>query len=137
MDVQIPIMDGWEADWRIRGRERGTASHIPIIAMTEHAMSGDRETCFKAGMDGYVAKPVDPDQLFARQSKVRPALERSRTLSPKVGDKARRTARLPAHDRSCCPASETAPRTCLQVVAFSQTPLNLPTNSVGYSDSTR
>jgi CheY-like chemotaxis protein len=137
MDVQIPIMDGWEADRRIRGREHGTASHIPIIAMTEHAMSGDRETCFKAGMDGYVAKPVDPDQLFARQSKVRPALERSRPLSPKVGDRPGELRGSPRTTEAAVLLRKPRPRTCLQVVAFSQTPLNLPTNSVGYSDSTR
>jgi PAS domain S-box-containing protein len=64
MDVQMPRVDGLEATRRIRSRERSTGRHIPIIAMTAHAMKGDRERCIEAGMDGYVTKPVDPDQLF-------------------------------------------------------------------------
>jgi signal transduction histidine kinase/DNA-binding response OmpR family regulator len=65
MDVQMPEMDGLEATIAIRQREKVSGKHIPIIAMTAHAMVGDRELCLKAGMDGYVTKPLDVGDLFA------------------------------------------------------------------------
>ena len=64
MDVQMPDMDGFEATKAIRAQERISQKHMPIVAMTAHAMIGDRERCLAAGMDSYVTKPVDATKLF-------------------------------------------------------------------------
>jgi PAS domain S-box-containing protein len=63
MDVQMPEMDGFEATAAIRDWEKAAGTHIPIVAMTAHAMKGDRERCLAAGMDDYVAKPIRFDVL--------------------------------------------------------------------------
>jgi len=76
MDVQMPEMNGLEATARIREGESKTGGHLPIIALTAHAIQGDRERCLAAGMDGYVAKPIQPEELF-------------RTIEEVVGEPAR------------------------------------------------
>jgi CheY-like chemotaxis protein len=64
MDVQMPVRGGFEATAAVREREKGTGRHIPIIALTAHAVTGDRERCLAAGMDGYVAKPIHAEELL-------------------------------------------------------------------------
>ncbi|MBM81084.1 MAG: hypothetical protein CMJ78_10880 [Planctomycetaceae bacterium] len=64
MDVQMPELDGLEATGAIREIEQTTGKHIPIVAMTAHAMKGDREQCLESGMDGYVAKPIRVPHLL-------------------------------------------------------------------------
>ena len=63
MDIQMPEMDGLSTTMKIRESERETRLHLPIIAMTAHAMKGDRERCIEAGMDGYVSKPISGREL--------------------------------------------------------------------------
>ena len=77
MDVQMPQMDGLEATAAIRRREKSSGGHIPIIAMTAHAMADDRERCLAAGMDSYVSKPIDIHRLLEtiEQSCPRPVAE--------------------------------------------------------------
>jgi CheY-like chemotaxis protein len=64
MDVQMPMMDGIEAATAIRKAEALTKAHIPIVALTAHAMKGDRDRCVAAGMDGYVSKPIRAADLL-------------------------------------------------------------------------
>jgi CheY-like chemotaxis protein len=63
MDVQMPEMDGLEATAAIRETEKVSGGHLPILAMTAHAMASDRERCLQAGMDGYLGKPIHPEEL--------------------------------------------------------------------------
>ena len=64
MDVQMPIMDGFQATEAIRLLERDHQARVPIVAMTAHAMKGDRQRCLAAGMDGYIAKPINSGELI-------------------------------------------------------------------------
>lgn len=87
MDVQMPVMGGFEATRLIRERERDTGGHIPIVALTAHAMSGDRERCLAAGMDGYLAKPVDRLELFAAVERGDPSISLEPTVDREAGQR--------------------------------------------------
>jgi len=91
MDVQMPEMDGFEATKKIREIEKETGAHIPIVAMTAHAMKGDRELCLEAGMDDYIPKPISSNALLeAIQALVQPTkgdfqpLQEDKTALPTV-----------------------------------------------------
>ena len=81
MDVQMPEMNGFEATQAIRAKE-GEAKHTPIIAMTAHAMKGDRERCLQAGMDDYISKPIEPQELFDAIEKWTKSQGKEKDLSP-------------------------------------------------------
>jgi len=86
MDVQMPGMDGFEATQQIRAWEKDRGVHIPIIAMTAHAMQGDRERCLEAGMDDYVTKPIQPRVLFSALNRWIPSDAVVADEEPKVQD---------------------------------------------------
>ena len=75
MDVEMPEMDGFEATAVIRTQERQKGTHIPIIAMTAHAMKGDRERCLNAGMDDYISKPIRAQEMFEKLRAVAAAVQ--------------------------------------------------------------
>jgi signal transduction histidine kinase/DNA-binding response OmpR family regulator len=90
MDLQMPVMDGLEATRLIRDWEKVSGKHIPIIAMTAHAMKGDKEKCMDAGMDGYVSKPIQAKDLLEALTRHCPAMacaiEKSAANSPEYDE---------------------------------------------------
>ncbi|MCE5314380.1 MAG: response regulator [Armatimonadota bacterium] len=83
MDIQMPELDGLETTARIRENEKSTGEHIPIIAMTAHAMKDDRELCLRSGMDSYISKPVQISDLIAAVEKISTGRVQSQSgLSP-------------------------------------------------------
>jgi two-component system sensor histidine kinase/response regulator len=90
MDLEMPEMSGFEATAAIRARERQTGRRVPILALTAHAMKGDRERCLAAGMDGYVAKPIQARELYQAIAKLVPSAattDRESAPAPAVHDR--------------------------------------------------
>jgi CheY-like chemotaxis protein len=84
MDIQMPVMDGYTATREIRNL-KSEIRNVPIIAMTAHAMAGDEDKSLQAGMNGHVAKPIDPDQLFsALQKWIKPSEKRAQVQQPEI-----------------------------------------------------
>jgi signal transduction histidine kinase/DNA-binding response OmpR family regulator len=79
MDIQMPALDGLAATAAIRAQEQTRGTHVPIIAMTAHAMRGDHEQCLAAGMDGYVTKPIKAADLTAAIAQLLPAMQQTPT----------------------------------------------------------
>jgi len=76
MDIQMPKLDGFQTTAQIRERERSTGKHLPIVALTAHAMVGYSEACLKAGMDGYLSKPINVQELYRVLEKMGRDLEK-------------------------------------------------------------
>jgi len=81
MDLQMPVMGGFDATKQIRKRDSERGTYTPIVAMTAHAMAGDKERCLRAGMDGYLSKPIQSAELFKTVESFGPAPDRSGPLS--------------------------------------------------------
>jgi CheY-like chemotaxis protein len=82
MDIQMPVMDGFGATTAIREKEKRTGGHIPIVAMTAHALKGDQERCISAGMDGFVSKPIRTSELFSAIESLLASKSSARTSEP-------------------------------------------------------
>ena len=110
MDVQMPEMGGLEATTAIRAREAKEGGHTRIIAMTAHAMTGDRDRCIAAGMDGYLSKPINPKLLFdvveegSGGAKARPAVFDRRQLADRVAGDRELVAEMVEQFLQDCPA---------------------------------
>jgi len=100
MDVQMPEMDGLETTIAIRELEKQTGRHVPIIAMTAHAMTGDRQRCLEAGMDDYLPKPIRPQELFA-------AIGRNCAADPGVPSNGGGNGQTPADDPATSSPTDT------------------------------
>jgi two-component system sensor histidine kinase/response regulator len=139
MDVQMPDLDGLAATAQIRQRKHSSGRHVPIVAMTAHAMAGDHERCLQAGMDGYLSKPVQRQKLLAELDRfavnltpdpakltAEPGLNRTGAEKIKIEgemmDKAELLSRLDGTSNFCASSSKFFSRTPARFCATSPRP---------------
>ncbi|MGZ8217797.1 response regulator [Methylomagnum sp.] len=128
MDVQMPEMDGFEATAAIRGIEEASGRHTPIIAMTAHAMKGDRERCLAAGMDDYISKPLQTRRLFELMESVTPEPESAHDAIPEPPEPSGSEDDAAGFDRNAALARVDGDESLLREIAelfFVQTPVLL------------
>jgi two-component system sensor histidine kinase/response regulator len=125
MDCQMPELDGFQTTNAIRKSELLTGNHIPIVAMTAHAMEGDRERCIAEGMDDYISKPVNPQHLQALLSRWLKLENRSTSMPPPVGESSTLSQA----------ASFDSANTMNQAYVGNQVPLNNDANRFGVNPS--
>jgi signal transduction histidine kinase/HPt (histidine-containing phosphotransfer) domain-containing protein len=117
MDVQMPGMDGAEATAKIREREKATGGHIPILALTAHAMPGDRTRCLSAGMDGYLIKPIQPRLLLDAVGRLELGSRAHAPVSEVVLDRADLMERVGGDAQLLAEISNAFPDTCARLLA--------------------
>jgi signal transduction histidine kinase/DNA-binding NarL/FixJ family response regulator len=117
MDVQMPGMDGVEATAKIREREKATGGHIPILALTAHAMPGDRTRCLSAGMDAYLVKPIQPRLLLEAVGQLEIGSRAHAPVSEVVLDRADLMDRVGGDAQLLAEISNAFPDTCARLLA--------------------
>jgi CheY-like chemotaxis protein len=122
MDIQMPRKDGLETTTAIRAKESTTGGHLPIIALTAHAMKGDRERCLSAGMDAYISKPIRSRELFeAIDSVLQGSIAQPLTAQPLPGEKKQEAAAAPFDEALLLSRTDGSHELCtLLVDAFCQ-----------------
>ena len=117
MDVQMPGMDGVEATAKIREQEKATGGHIPILALTAHAMPADRRRCLSAGMDGYLVKPIQPRLLLEAIGRLELGLRGRMPVREVVLDRADLMDRVGGDAQLLAEISNAFPDTCARLLA--------------------
>jgi signal transduction histidine kinase/HPt (histidine-containing phosphotransfer) domain-containing protein len=117
MDVQMPGMDGVETTARIREREKAAGGHIPVLALTAHAMPADRVRCLAAGMDGYLVKPIQPRLLLEAVGRLKLGSRGPTPVCPVILDRADLMERIGGDVQLLAEISGAFPDTCARLLA--------------------
>jgi CheY-like chemotaxis protein/HPt (histidine-containing phosphotransfer) domain-containing protein len=141
MDIQMPVMDGFQATLAIRELERKRGGHVPIIAMTAYSSSQDRQECLNGGMDSYIAKPVKPETIIAEINRYATALHQTATSEPRaLPVEAAHDDNVPIFDRSAllerlCGNDELLPRFIALFITGAETGIEAIRNALTTGNS--